>query len=53
MQKSLLIYAEAKIELGEIDSSVLTAINRIRARAYGVDATNNIRVSGYYYYKSS
>jgi starch-binding outer membrane protein, SusD/RagB family len=36
----LLIYAEAKMELGEIDSSVLTAINRIRARAYGVDITN-------------
>lgn len=32
----LLIYAEAKIELNEIDQSVLDAINRIRARAYGV-----------------
>lgn len=31
----LLTYAEAKIELGEIDASVLDAINRIRARAYG------------------
>jgi starch-binding outer membrane protein, SusD/RagB family len=30
----LLIYAEAKIELGEIDASVLEAINRVRARAY-------------------
>ena len=31
----LLTYAEAKIELGEIDESVLNAINLIRARAYG------------------
>lgn len=35
----LLTYAEAKIMLGEIDESVLTAINRIRARAYGVDVS--------------
>lgn len=33
----LLIYAEAKIELNEIDESVLEAINKVRARAYGVD----------------
>lgn len=32
----LLSYAEAKIELGEIDGSVLDAINKIRARGYGV-----------------
>ncbi|WP_373512944.1 RagB/SusD family nutrient uptake outer membrane protein [Persicitalea sp.] len=32
----LLIYAEAKIESGQIDATVLNAINRIRARAYGV-----------------
>ena len=32
----LLTYAEAKIELNEIDASVLNAINRVRARAYGV-----------------
>ncbi|MBC8154044.1 MAG: RagB/SusD family nutrient uptake outer membrane protein [Bacteroidetes bacterium] len=32
----LLTYAEAKIELGEVDASVLTALNRVRARAYGV-----------------
>lgn len=32
----LLMYAEAKIELGEIDQSVLDAINSVRARAYGV-----------------
>ncbi len=32
----LLTYAEAKIELGQIDESVLNAINQIRARAYGV-----------------
>lgn len=30
----LLIYAEAKIELNEIDQSVLDAINMVRARAY-------------------
>lgn len=35
----LLMYAEAKIELGEIDQSVLDAMNRVRARAYGVDYT--------------
>lgn len=33
----LLMYAEAKIELGEIDDSVLEAMNRVRARAYKVD----------------
>jgi starch-binding outer membrane protein, SusD/RagB family len=32
----LLMYAEAKIELGEIDQSVLDAINKVRSRAYGV-----------------
>ncbi len=32
----LLIYAEAKIELNQIDQSVLDAINMVRARAYGV-----------------
>jgi hypothetical protein len=36
----LMTYAEAKIEMGDIDASVLNAINRIRARAYGVDVTN-------------
>jgi starch-binding outer membrane protein, SusD/RagB family len=35
----LLIYAEAKIELNQVDASVLTAINRIRARAYGVNVS--------------
>ncbi|MGA0556281.1 RagB/SusD family nutrient uptake outer membrane protein [Larkinella sp. VNQ87] len=35
----LLTYAEAKIELGEIDASVLNAINQVRARAYGVSVT--------------
>lgn len=35
----LLMYAEAKIELGEIDNSVVDAINTVRARAYGVDLT--------------
>lgn len=32
----LLIYAEAKIELNQIDQSVLNAINEVRARAYKV-----------------
>jgi starch-binding outer membrane protein, SusD/RagB family len=36
----LLIYAEAKTELGQIDGSVLNAINRVRARAYGVDVSD-------------
>ena len=35
----LLMYAEAKIELGEIDQSVLDAINTVRARGYGVAVT--------------
>jgi hypothetical protein len=35
----LLMYAEAKTELNEIDVTVLDAINRVRARAYGVKAT--------------
>jgi hypothetical protein len=32
----LLTYAEAKIELGEIDATVLDAINQVKARGYGV-----------------
>lgn len=32
----LLMYAEAKIELNDIDASILDAINQVRARAYGV-----------------
>jgi starch-binding outer membrane protein, SusD/RagB family len=36
----LLTYAEAKIELNQIDNTVLNAINRIRARAYGVNVAN-------------
>lgn len=32
----LLTYAEAKIEAGQIDASVLNAINLVRARGYGV-----------------
>jgi hypothetical protein len=32
----LLMYAEAKIELNDIDQTVLDAINQVRARAYGV-----------------
>ncbi|MDR0429646.1 MAG: RagB/SusD family nutrient uptake outer membrane protein [Tannerellaceae bacterium] len=33
----LLMYAEAKIELNDIDQSVLDAINMVRSRAYGID----------------
>lgn len=33
----ILMYAEAKIELNQIDQSVLDAINEVRARAYGVN----------------
>lgn len=33
----LLTYAEAKIEMGQVDNSVLDAINAVRARAYQVD----------------
>ncbi len=36
----LLMYAEAKVELNEIDDSVLDAINQVRARAYQADYTN-------------
>lgn len=36
----LLIYAEAKTELDEIDASVLDALNRLRARAYRVDVAD-------------
>ena len=36
----LLMYAEAKIELNNIDESVLNAINQVRARAYGVSVDN-------------
>ena len=35
----LLMYAEAKIEMNEIDDTVLDAINAVRARAYGVPAS--------------
>ncbi|MDD3077770.1 MAG: RagB/SusD family nutrient uptake outer membrane protein [Paludibacter sp.] len=35
----LLMYAEAKIELGELDESMLNAINMVRARAYKVDVS--------------
>lgn len=35
----LLMYAESKIELGEIDASVLGAMNKVRSRAYGVSYT--------------
>ena len=40
----LLMYAEAKIELNDIDQSVLDALNAIRARAYGKKSTDD---SGY------
>lgn len=39
----LLMYAESKIELNEIDQSVLDAINSVRARAYGVDKSETAK----------
>lgn len=36
----LLMYAEAKIELNEIDASVHEAINKVRSRGYGVKVTD-------------
>jgi SusD family. len=39
----LLMYAEAKIELNEINDTVVTAINRVRARAYGVAITDKTK----------
>ena len=49
----LLIYVEASVELGQIDQSVLDALNTVRARAYGnstaagtnIDATNYPKVT--------
>lgn len=38
----MLIYAEAKIEADDIDQSVLDAINKVRARAYGVAYTETL-----------
>ncbi len=35
----LLMYAEAKMELDEIDATVLKAVNEVRARGYGVGVT--------------
>jgi hypothetical protein len=37
----LLMYAEASIESGQIDQSVLDAINMVRARAYNVDYSDD------------
>ena len=39
----LLMYAESKIELGEIDDSTLNAINQVRARAYGVSTSELVK----------
>ena len=36
----LLMYAEAKIELNDIDDSVLNAINMVRSRGFGVKITD-------------
>jgi hypothetical protein len=37
----LLIYAEAKVELGECDDDARNAINQVRARAYQVSTASN------------
>lgn len=39
----LLMYAEAKIELNEIDATVVSAINQVRARAYGATEAQTSR----------
>ena len=39
----LLMYAEAKMEMNQIDASVLQAINMVRARGYGVGYTQTDR----------
>lgn len=39
----LLTYAEAKIEANQIDATVLSAINQVRARAYGVGVAETTR----------
>ena len=36
----LLTYAEAKIEMDDVDQSVIDAMNRVRARGYGVSPSN-------------
>ncbi len=36
----LLVYAEAKIELNELDETMLHAINLVRSRAYGVNVND-------------
>lgn len=36
----LLMYSEAKIEMGDIDQSVLDAMNKVRARAYKTNPAN-------------
>ena len=41
----LLMYAEAKIELGQIDASVLSAINKVRDRAYANSDVSNPTVT--------
>ncbi len=40
----LLMFAEAKVELGELDNSMLNAINEVRARAYSTTRDN---IAGY------
>ncbi len=39
--EALLIYAEAKIEMNQIDQTVLDALNSVRARAYDVDISDS------------
>lgn len=39
----LLMYAEAKMELNEIDASTLNAINQVRARAYKCEVTETTK----------
>jgi hypothetical protein len=47
----LLIYAEASIEIGQIDQSVLDAVNMVRARAYGNTTSTSTDISATNYPK--
>jgi len=47
----LLVYAEASIELNQIDQSVLDALNMVRARAYGNTTSSNTNIDATNYPK--
>ncbi len=47
----LLTYVEASVELGQIDQTVLDALNTVRARAYGNSTTSGTNISATNYPK--